>query len=148
VSALAQGLTLDAFARRLGLAGTAPRDEPLGHGPPPDRELDERVAACAVKAVPKLGQRARCERDLGDRRQALFDEPLQPTERRPLEPLRVAFGEQDAQLERVVEAEPSELTCGEIGFAEVAVHDGAGEAAVRCALRGQERMFAFGVLPI
>jgi cell volume regulation protein A len=138
-----------AHARRLRAPPRPSRhDARLGDGPSADGELDERLAACAAKAVPKLGQRARRERDLGDRRQALVDEPLQPTERRTLEPLRVSLGEQDAQLERVVEAEASELACGEIGLAEVAVYDGAGEAAVRGALRSHERMFALAPLPI
>jgi hypothetical protein len=45
----------------------------------------------------KLRERRRRERDLGDRRQPLLDEPLQPPQRRALEPLRVALGEHDAR---------------------------------------------------
>jgi hypothetical protein len=52
-------------------------------------------------AVPKLRKRRRRERDLGERGQALVDEPLKPAQRRSLVTRHVRFRQQLAEEERV-----------------------------------------------
>ena len=51
-------------------------------------------------AVTRLGERRRCERNLGEWRLPLIDEPLEPAQRRSLVARRIRVREQFAQRER------------------------------------------------
>ena len=63
------------------------------------QRLDPDVAA----AVSQFGERRRGKGDLGERRQSLVDEPLQPAQRRTLVTFRVSPSEQFTERKRVGE---------------------------------------------
>src|ERR687887_2702865 len=101
---------------------------------PTRKPLEARRAGLPV-AVPDLREGRGRKSDLGERRQPLGDVALEPAQRSAVEARGVVLGEEQAEPQRVVEAEPAELARGHLGAAKVAVRDGSGEATVWGPLR-------------
>jgi hypothetical protein len=70
---------------------------------PAAQQLLQRLKTNISVAVPKLGERRRSERNLGEWRQPLVDKPLQPAQRCSFVAGRIGVGQQFAQQERVGE---------------------------------------------
>src|SRR5207248_10152633 len=104
-----------------------------GH-PVEPRELGDRRAGAGV---PRRGERAE-QPARGDEVEPLRreDEAGVPSRGGAAKPRGVGLGDQEAERERVREAEVTELAGRRLGGGEVAAGDGAGEAAVCRSLRG------------
>ena len=114
-----------------------------------NRKLEPRVPSAPVSALsPAAGKHPQHVGDpvgvpepevaeAGDRELCLFerdlvlfgDESLEPTSSRTFVPLRILGGHQDAEVDRVKQAQPAGLPCCGLGLHEAADLEGALEAA-------------------
>ena len=96
----------------------------------------ERLDANVAVAVPKLSEGRRSERNLGERRQPLVNEPLQSAQRRTLVTRHVGLRQQLAKRECVCERESAHLPRGHLRVLNMAGVDRPLETSVSCALAG------------
>jgi hypothetical protein len=86
-------------------------------------------------AVSKFGKRECRKRNLGEWWQALVDEPLKPTQRRPLVAVRIEAPQQLTEQELIIERQSAHLPGGHLRRLKVSALDSALETAPCCALR-------------
>jgi hypothetical protein len=108
-------------------------------------EPREREHARRAVPGPQLGQCRHRESRILQRWSLFGQEPLEPTHRRALEPIRRALPIEHAQAERVLQAEPAKLARGVLGATQVAILQRPGEAAVSGSLRRPSPQSRWGV---
>jgi hypothetical protein len=91
-------------------------------------------------AVSKLGESRCSERNLGERRQPLVDEPLEPAQRRAFVGAGSAFASSSLSESAVASEKSAHLPCGHLCGLDMTAMDGALEASVCCALAGHLAM--------